>query len=320
MNIYYDNIRGMIISTSDSDASENPRLVYQGETTLNIHIVTVNAFTNEQTQVDVSAVSAWAAAVDDNWDALDDPMCRTLDADIDATSAVSGIISVPLDTDTVPFLAAVSGQEVSRNCKFNLRGLDSSAKAITDIRFNMDAYNVVDPNSGVPPDPVSNYYLKVEVDAFNAARYTKTETDALFDAFDLELPSDPADVTVRGMLVTRTAAENLEFGYPCRINASGSMERADGDSVSSMYAQAMAASSIAASAEGPFLLIGVARDDSWPAFTVGDPIYLAADAPTGLALTQIAPTGSGTCRQILGEAWGAHEIHFHPDRYYEENP
>ena len=137
---------------------------------------------------------------------------------------------------------------------------------------------------------------------------TKKHTQNTDNTIELtEAPS--SDHTATGVKCDFTAGESVVFGEVCYIKSDGKMWKADADAEATSYCIAIALESISADASGSFLLIGVARDDSW-AWTVGSPIYLSTTAG---AMTQTAPSGSGDIVQILGIATHADRVYFKPD-------
>ena len=132
------------------------------------------------------------------------------------------------------------------------------------------------------------------------------------DIIVTEAPS--TDVTASGVKTTLTAGENVAFGDVCYIKSDGKAWKGDANSASTSSVVAMATGTILADASGEFLLIGIARDDSW-ALTVGGLVYLAIEetgTPAG-SITQTAPSGSGDQVQILGVATHADRIYFNPN-------
>jgi len=117
-----------------------------------------------------------------------------------------------------------------------------------------------------------------------------------------------ADVTAEGMKATFTAGENLVFGDVCYMKSDGKMWKADADAASTMPAVAMAIATIAADANGLFLLHGVARQDSWN-WTVGGAIYASVTAG---GLSQTAVSGTSDCHQVIGYATHADRMLFMP--------
>jgi len=78
-----------------------------------------------------------------------------------------------------------------------------------------------------------------------------------------------------------------------------------------MSAVVMAAATISAGASGSYLVLGIARDDTW-AWTVGGLIYGTITGTTGNTLSQTAPTGANDVIQIMGVATHADRMFFNP--------
>lgn len=152
-----------IKSTGAADTSPL-KICYQDYATWRIYFYDVDGTT--LTPKDLSLAVAWRAAIDKDFSGATDPMCRALDAAIGKSGLADGYIDVSLDADTSTFLAALTGEtNGEKNCHFEVMGFDVTAKRIFYLRFAVTCQNVVDPNTGTPGDPVSNYYVKTEVDA-----------------------------------------------------------------------------------------------------------------------------------------------------------
>ncbi len=142
---------------------------------------------------------------------------------------------------------------------------------------------------------------------------TQQSIKAYVDAIDVtsvtitEVPS--SDHTATGIKVPGTAGENLVFGDACYIKSDGKMWKADADAIATSSATHLCLATIAADASGSFLLIGVARDDTWT-WTVGGLIYLSLTAG---AMTQTAPSATDDVIQILGKATHADRMYFKPE-------
>jgi hypothetical protein len=121
----------------------------------------------------------------------------------------------------------------------------------------------------------------------------------------------PDDHVASGLKITLTAHENVAFGDVCYINASGEAALIDADSIATMTAIVMATATINADASGVFLMMGIARDDSW-AWTVGGTIYGTVTGTSGNTLSQTMPTGTDDVVQILGVATHADRMFFNP--------
>jgi hypothetical protein len=125
--------------------------------------------------------------------------------------------------------------------------------------------------------------------------------------FEIELPT--ADHSFTGVVAVLTAGENLAIGDACYLKAADSkMWKADADAESTMPCIALAGGTIAADANGQFLLLGFIRDNSW-AWTAGGLLY---PHTTPGNPTQTCPSGSGDQVQVIGVAVTADIILFNP--------
>lgn len=123
-----------------------------------------------------------------------------------------------------------------------------------------------------------------------------------------------ADHSVSGTTIQLVANENQAIGDVCYINADGQAQLADADAIATSVVQVMCAdATIAADATGTYLLMGVARDDTW-AWTVGGLVYLSTTGTTGNTLTQTAPSGTDDCVVVVGVATHADRMLFRPSQ------
>lgn len=121
-----------------------------------------------------------------------------------------------------------------------------------------------------------------------------------------------SDHTASGLKIQLKAHDNQAFGDVCFINSDGEAALCDADAIASMTAVVMCAdASIAANASGNYLLMGIARDDTWN-WTVGGVIYGTVTGTSGNTLSQTAPTGTDDVVQILGIATNSKRIYFNP--------
>lgn len=127
------------------------------------------------------------------------------------------------------------------------------------------------------------------------------------------LTAAPAsDHTGYGITMTLTANENQAFGDVCYIASDGDAQLVDADAAASASALVMCiSSSVSAAATGTYMLMGVARDDTW-AWTVGGKIYISTTATTGNTLTQTPPSGAADIVQVVGIATHADRMIFKP--------
>ena len=122
-----------------------------------------------------------------------------------------------------------------------------------------------------------------------------------------------ADTTAKGIIVTKTAGENLAFGDVVYFKSDGKAWKADANAASAYPATGMALGTINSSASGNILLIGVVRNDAWN-WTIGGVIYLSTTAGS---LTQTQPSATDDVIQVLGVAHpNADTMYFRPSLDY----
>ncbi len=128
-----------------------------------------------------------------------------------------------------------------------------------------------------------------------------------------DIDSTPdADHTAHGVKTTFTAHDAQAFGDVTFINADGEMALADADAIASAVVVGMCVdATIAANAVGNYLLMGIARDDTWN-WTPSGFVYLSVTGTTGNTLTQTAPSGADDCIVIVGVASHADRMVFNP--------
>src|SRR3972149_881532 len=103
--------------------------------------------------------------------------------------------------------------------------------------------------------------------------------------------------TAQGIMITKTAGENLAFGDPVYFKSDGKAWKADANTAGAYPCVGIATQVINADASGSILLRGIIRDDAWT-WTIGGVIYLS----TGAGLTQSQPTATDEAIQVLGVA------------------
>jgi hypothetical protein len=124
-------------------------------------------------------------------------------------------------------------------------------------------------------------------------------------------PSASSNLTVNGITTTFRANESHVIGDAVYINSTGSAQLGNATNVSSSLAVGMCIASVSGSANGEYLLHGIARYDTWN-WTVGGIIFLSKAGSSGNTMTQINSTGSNQVTQILGIATHADRMFFNP--------
>lgn len=132
-------------------------------------------------------------------------------------------------------------------------------------------------------------------------------------ATSLPITAAPAsDHTASGITIQLMAGATMAFGDVGYVASTGKVALIDADAIATMSGLVMCAdASISADATGTFLLLGIARDDTW-SWTVGGLIYGTVTGTTGNTLSQTAPTGTDDVVQILGVATHADRMLFNP--------
>jgi hypothetical protein len=121
-----------------------------------------------------------------------------------------------------------------------------------------------------------------------------------------------SDHSATGVIIQLTAGVALNFGDVGYIASTGKVLLIDADAISTMTGVVMCIDgSISADSSGNFLILGVARDDTWN-WTVGGVIYGTVTGTTGNTLSQTAPSGTDDVVQIIGIATHADRMLFNP--------
>jgi hypothetical protein len=152
------------------NAPAYPGIWYKEKPLVRLRLVTDAAKT---AYTDLSAAYTYSAAVDSDWNSATDPMCKTLDANINVTGdwesggtadPALGQFSIRLDADNTEFRDKIGTDE-----SIQISGMDLYAFEGTDRGFitSMPFYcfNVRDPGDAAPPAPTGDYYTKAEMDS-----------------------------------------------------------------------------------------------------------------------------------------------------------
>jgi len=150
--------------------------------------------------------------------------------------------------------------------------------------------------------------LAIASSSISTSSKTETFTNKL-----VQLTAAPgADHTVSGTIIQLVAAQTQAIGDVCYIASTGKAYLAKADAIANANAVVMVAdASIATDATGNYLVLGIARDDTWT-WTVGGLVYLSTTGTTGNTLTQTAPSGANNVIQVLGVATHADRMLFKP--------
>lgn len=154
MNLYYNTTAQCRVDESNTRIAAKPVIHYGSCPAWELHFFSGDPSETPE-PVDLSDIISWRAAVDSDWNSNTEPMCRTLDEDIDASQAADGIISVPVNANTQRYLAVVDGKQ-SVPAWFELRGFDDQGNVTLVVLLNITCSNSIDPTGGAEPEPVDN--------------------------------------------------------------------------------------------------------------------------------------------------------------------
>ena len=154
MNLYYNTTAQCRVDENNTRIAAKPVIHYGACPTWELHFFSGDPSETPEA-VDLSDIISWRAAVDSDWNSNTEPMCRTLDEDIDASQAADGIISVPVNANTQRYHTVVNGKQ-SIGGWFELRGFDDQGNVALVVLLNITCSNSIDPTGGAEPEPVDN--------------------------------------------------------------------------------------------------------------------------------------------------------------------
>jgi len=128
---------------------------------------------------DLAGTETFSAAIDNDFSHADDPMCKTLNANINVggdwsaggtADPTQGQVSVRLDADNTAYQTAIASSKRLRGCWFEIKALEAgTGDLIASFLMPFKCYNILDDAGSVPPAPTEDYYTKTESDARFAA-------------------------------------------------------------------------------------------------------------------------------------------------------
>ncbi|MBE6373964.1 MAG: hypothetical protein E7055_18075 [Lentisphaerae bacterium] len=154
MNLYYNTTAQCRVDENNTRIAAKPIIHYGACPTWELHFFSGDPSETPEA-VDLSDIVSWRAAVDSDWNSTTEPMCRTLDEDIDASQAAAGIIAVPVNANTQRYHTVVNGKQ-SVPAWFELRGFDDQGNVTLVVLLNITCSNSIDPTGGAEPEPVDN--------------------------------------------------------------------------------------------------------------------------------------------------------------------
>ncbi len=121
-----------------------------------------------------------------------------------------------------------------------------------------------------------------------------------------------SDHTASGITIVLTSNGTFNFGDVGYIDGSGTVSFGDASVIATSSAIVMCADEQIASASGNWLLLGIARNDTWT-WTVGGLVYLSITGTTGNTMSQTKPSATNEVVQVLGVATHADRMYFNPN-------
>ena len=111
----------------------------------------------------VSATLVNAYIIGDKGNVSDPALIKTID--IDETQKDTGIFTITIDANSLPYLRAIEGTSAISGCQFEHQVKDSDPKLIFVSSFDFVCNNTRDDDGAIPPPEDGNYYTKVESNA-----------------------------------------------------------------------------------------------------------------------------------------------------------
>ena len=134
MDLYYNLQRQLPVDADNCRINSRPLLFFGERPIWRLHFFQGDPG-SPGSPADLSHVVSLRAAVDTDWISSTVPMCRTVDG-IDKSRAAEGVIGVPLDANTAPFLEKLNAEK-SVNAVFELRGFDNAGDAALIVQIDV---------------------------------------------------------------------------------------------------------------------------------------------------------------------------------------
>lgn len=173
--IYLNSDTGRRITESGAIAADALTIYYQEQPNW---IIQVNSVSSNGTvaAANISDGVAWQFSIDKDFSQATDPMCRTLDANINKTDTATGKLIVSVDAYTAEFLAGV-GTAASVAGKWELKGFNSAGRRIYYFQFGLTLGNIVDPDGATPLPVPDNLITEAQLAAILTGKLDKVSAE-----------------------------------------------------------------------------------------------------------------------------------------------
>ncbi len=208
-----------------------------------------------------------------------------------------------------------------------------SATSATYDNLTLISPTIIDFSSGITDDSIlqvdgadlaDNEYARMTANGVESRTASEVLTDLLTqtlvenDAIKLDAALS-ANGKYNGITVTGVAGATLAFGdiiYLSSVDSRWELADASAEATTKPH---IGICILAAAADGDatnILLIGTIRAATFPAMTIGAPMFISETAGD---ITGTAPVTSGSCTRVVGHARTASELWFSPDGYWQEH-
>jgi hypothetical protein len=285
--IYIDFDTGVLTDSEGATLMSAPTLQMGAAPVWELHF---RSFA-EQRNPDMSDATAFRAAIDTDLLSSTIPMVRSLD--IDSSGASSGVLLVPIDTNTETFIQKVDGKDTV-NAYFEIYGLDSDDKVIYDYRISVRCRGTVDYQGGEPIPVVEGGVTLADVYALLRAGY---EVSFSADGTSWHDTQTTSDVYYRTRYPEGQWSEAILLGRG-EDGADGTTPQLSIGTVTTLSAGSQASGSIVGPASALLLNLGIPSGLTGPSGSQGPSGITPAF--TSVTATTLLPDAQATA-SITGE-------------------
>ena len=157
-----------------NSAGESETAYYNGFTESNGVYTFATADSNYTT---ANFTPTYSYAQDDAAKVVELPIIKTQAADVDTTDKDTGLLSFPINSDTLIFGTLVEGSSGLENTNLEIQIFNSTPQLEWAKEFGVLLKGIIDDEGDVGPAPASDYYTKAETSALVNGKADKVGTD-----------------------------------------------------------------------------------------------------------------------------------------------